>query len=240
MIQMKTTVHKAETRGSSDHGWLKTNFTFSFADYYNPERIHFGKLRVINDDTIAPGMGFGLHPHDNMEIITIPLSGAVKHTDNTDGFGIIKHGEVQVMSAGTGIWHSEFNASETEELKLLQIWIFPDKIGVKPGYKTQSFGFDALQNEWLLVAGPVEMEGSHLKINQQAFVSFGKIEKGKQLTYKNYLPANGVYLFVVEGNLAVEGSLLERRDGIGIEGEPTLQIGSMEDSQFVIFEIPMK
>lgn len=237
---MKTILHKANTRGGADYGWLKTKYTFSFSDYYNPERIHFGTLRVLNDDCIAPGTGFGLHPHENMEIITIPLSGAIKHTDNSGGFGIIKHGEVQVMTAGTGIWHSEFNASETEELKLLQIWIFPDRNGHKPGYKTQTFSFDQIKNGWLLVAGAPDLEGEHLKINQNAFVSFGKIDRGQQLTYTNYVDANGVYIFVVSGQLAVTGLILEARDGLGIEGASTLEIGSLEDSQFVIFEIPMR
>jgi len=237
---MKTTLHKSNTRGSADHGWLKTNFTFSFADYYNPERIHFGKLRVLNDDTIAPGKGFGLHPHDNMEIITIPLAGAVKHTDNTGGNEIISRGQVQVMSAGTGIWHSEFNASDSEELSLLQIWIFPDQNGLKPRYETQTYDFKQLSNELKLVAGSSKLEGSHLKINQQAYVSFGKMDHGQQLTYSFYIPGNGAYIFLIEGHLSIDNNTLERRDGIGIEDTNQLNFESLEKSEFVIFEIPMK
>lgn len=236
---MKTTLHKANSRGSANHGWLKTNFTFSFADYYNPDRIHFGKLRVLNDDTIAPGTGFGLHPHENMEIITIPLFGAVKHTDNTGGNDIISRGQVQVMTAGSGIWHSEFNASEKEELRLLQIWIFPEKNGLKPAYETKTYDFESLQNELKLVAGAADFAGDHLKINQQAFVSFGKLDKGKSLQYTLYKPGNGAYIFVIEGNLAVHEQILERRDGIGIEQAENVQLGSLEPTEFVIFEIPM-
>jgi len=236
---MKTTLHKSNTRGSADHGWLITNFTFSFADYYNPERIHFGKLRVLNDDTIAPGKGFGLHPHDNMEIITIPLAGAVKHTDNTGGNEIISRGQVQVMSAGTGIWHSEFNASNSEELSLLQIWIFPDQKGLKPSYETQTFDFKQLSNELKLVAGSVKLEGPHLKINQQAYVSFGKMDKGKEFTYSFYKPGNGAYIFLIEGQLSINNITLERRDGLGIEGTTEFNLHSSEKSEYVIFEIPM-
>lgn len=237
---MKTILHKADTRGSANHGWLKTNYTFSFSDYYNPDRIHFGKLRVLNDDTIAPAMGFGLHPHDNMEIITIPLSGAVKHTDNTGGDEIIAHGQVQVMTAGTGIWHSEFNASQSEELRLLQIWIFPETKGLKPGYKTKTYDFETLNNELKLVASPVNYPDDTLKINQQAYVSFGKLEEGQKLNYNLYRPENGIYLFVIEGSLAVNEQILERRDGLGMEQINNIVLGSLDKTEFVVFEVPMQ
>jgi redox-sensitive bicupin YhaK (pirin superfamily) len=236
---MKITLHKAATRGSANHGWLKTNFTFSFADYYNPERIHFGKLRVLNDDTIAAGTGFDLHPHNNMEIITIPLFGAIKHTDNTGGSKIIAKGQVQVMTAGTGIWHSEFNASDKEELRLLQIWIFPEKQNLNPRYETKTYDFKSLNNELKLVAGAADFPGEHLKINQQAFVSFGKLKKGKTIPYSFFKPENGAYIFIVNGKIGINEHMLDCCDGLGIEYVDKIQMEGLDDSEFVIFEIPM-
>jgi len=236
---MKKTMHRANTRGHAEIGWLNTWYTFSFSEYYNPERIHFGKLRVLNDDTIAPSMGFGMHPHDNMEVITIPLSGSIKHADNTGSEGVIRPGEVQVMTAGTGIWHSEFNPSDTDESKLLQIWIFPEKTGLKPYYETRSFDFDKLTNNLLLVAGP-NGNGQSLKINQQAYIHYGKLDSGKAIDYAIQQAGNGMYLFVIEGMLTLANEELNRRDGLGLEQIESVTITASESSTFVVFEVPMK
>ncbi|MBI9068590.1 MAG: pirin family protein [Salinivirgaceae bacterium] len=236
---MKTTLHKANTRGHANHGWLDSYFTFSFSEYYHPERIHFGKLRVINDDTIAPSMGFGLHPHENMEIISIPLEGALKHTDNTGNEEIIKKDEIQVMTAGTGIWHSEYNASDKEDAKLLQIWIFPEKNGLKPYYETKAFDFDNIKNSVLLLAGHPSIPGEHLKINQQAFISYGKLDSGQKLSYTFYNKNNGIYIFVIFGSVDIQGTIIGKRDGLGIENVNQIAFESKEDSKFVLFEVPM-
>ena len=165
---MKTIIHKAETRGHANHGWLNTHHTFSFANYYNPERVHFGALRVLNDDWIAGGEGFGKHPHDNMEIITIPLKGAVEHQDSMGNKGVINAGEIQVMSAGTGIFHSEYNANKDKELELLQIWVFSDKKNVTPRYQQMSLADLQKPNELYQILSP-DYEGTGVWIHQQAW-----------------------------------------------------------------------
>lgn len=232
-------IHRADTRGYFNHGWLKTWHTFSFADYFDPDRVRFGKLRVINDDIIAPGMGFGLHPHQDMEIVTIPLKGALKHTDNTGGEEIIYPGQVQVMSAGKGIWHSEYNASNTEDLSLLQIWIFPEKDCLDPGYKTGTFNFNQLKNNLLCVAGDKNTAGNHLPINQQAYISIGQLDIDQQLDVEIKLQKNGVYIFVIDGDIIVNDIHLQTRDAAGFDHLNHVQLKTSIGSRFIIFEIPM-
>lgn len=232
-------IHRAQSRGYFNHGWLKTWHTFSFANYFDPERVCFGMLRVINDDSIAAGMGFGLHPHQDMEIITIPLKGSLKHTDNTGNEEIITPGQVQVMTAGKGIWHSEFNASKTDELCLLQIWIFPEKECLDPGYKTGDFHLGLLSNQLICVAGDINTSGSHLPIHQQAFVSVGHLNQGNQLEVIKRMNKNGVYLFIIEGEIELDNQHLKSRDGIGLLKRDTILLKSTVESRFVIFEVPL-
>ena len=182
---MTTQLFKASERGKADFGWLKANYSFSFANYFNPKNIQFGMLRVLNDDTIAAGMGFGTHPHENMEIITIPLEGALMHRDSMGNEGVIQNGEVQVMSAGTGIQHSEFNASSTEQLKLLQLWVFSEKDNVSPRYDQKSFDIDGQINTFVNIVSPEDKnDGEALWVHQQTFFNLGVFEAGKTINYK--------------------------------------------------------
>jgi quercetin 2,3-dioxygenase len=233
-------LHRAETRGSADHGWLKAKHTFSFAGYMDPQRIHFGALRVLNDDIVAGGRGFGTHPHDNMEIITIPLKGALEHKDNTGGHGVIRSGDVQVMSAGTGVFHSEYNHSATEEVNLLQIWVFPAVKGVKPRYDQRFFDSQDRKNKFQLLVGP--MGSSSLEIHQDAWFSRIDLDASKTISYPLYKPNSGLYVFVIEGNLFANQMRLESRDGAGFS---TLENGTLElkaetDSKILLMEVPMR
>jgi redox-sensitive bicupin YhaK (pirin superfamily) len=235
---MKTIFHKADTRGHADHGWLNAWHSFSFAGYYDPSRIHFGALRVLNDDTIAGGMGFGSHPHDNMEIITIPLSGQLEHRDSMGNTGIISKGEVQVMSAGTGIQHSEKNKYSREPLKLLQIWVFPDTKNVKPRYDQRAFDMDAAKNSLLNIVSPMGSDVG-LNIHQHAWFHIGKLDKDVNLTYELKDKENGVYAFLIEGEANINGEKLNRRDAIGITELGKLEIKAGADSEILLMEIPM-
>jgi redox-sensitive bicupin YhaK (pirin superfamily) len=235
---MKSIVHKAATRGHADHGWLNAWHSFSFAGYHDPSRVHFGVLRVLNDDTIAGGMGFGAHPHDNMEIITIPLSGQLEHRDSMGNTGIISKGEVQVMSAGTGIQHSEKNKNSNEPLKLLQIWVFPDKRNVEPRYGQQAFDLSASKNNLLTIVSPMgEKEG--LNIHQNAWFSLGKLDKDFTTTYELKDKQNGVYAFVIDGAVTINGEKLERRDATGISEADKLEIKANSEAELLLMEIPM-
>src|SRR5689334_1975528 len=197
---MKKVLHKANTRGHADHGWLNAYHSFSFAGYYEPSRVHFGALRVLNDDTVAGGMGFGTHPHDNMEIITIPLSGQLEHKDSMGNTGVISKGEVQVMSAGTGIQHSEKNRNSKEEVKLLQIWVFPDEKNVTPRYDQRVFDLAGSKNKLLNIVSPMgDKEG--LNIHQHAWFHLGKLDKDTNTTYELKDRNNGVYAFVIDGDV---------------------------------------
>lgn len=235
---MKTTVYKASTRDHADHGWLNAWHSFSFAGYHDPERIHFGALRVLNDDTVAGGMGFSLHPHDNMEIITIPLSGQLEHKDSMGNTGLISKGEVQVMSAGTGIYHSEKNKNHKEDLKLLQIWVFPDTKGVKPRYDQKAFDLDASVNKLVNIVSPMgEAEG--LNIHQHAWFYLGKLNKDFSTRYTLKDARNGVYAFVIEGEVTINGEKLERRDAAGIREAEQLDIQAGSDAELLLMEVPM-
>ena len=208
------TLHRADTRGHAQHQWLDAFHTFSFADYYDPTRMQFGALRVLNNDTIAPGKGFGTHPHDNMEIITIPLSGSLEHRDSMGNTSVIHAGEVQVMSAGTGVAHSEYNASQTEPIELLQIWVRTKTRGVTPRYDEHSY-LPLSPDSLTQVVSP-DPEDAGTWIHQDAWFHLGTLSSGKGLTYNLKKPGNGVYIFVIEGDIKIQDTLLRRRDGIGI------------------------
>lgn len=235
---MKTILQRASERGSADHGWLKPNFYFSFANYYNPEKVHFGLLRVLNDDFIAGGGKFHTHPHDNMEIVTIPLSGAVHHKDNAGGEGIIKEGDVQIMSAGSGVQHSEANASADDELNLFQIWVFPKEKNIKPRYDQRTFDVNDRTNNWQVVVSPKE-EDKALWINQDARFALTKLEAGKTIEYKNAFKGNGVYLVVVNGSVKVGDEVLNKRDSLGVYDTDSFSITASEDAELMAVEVPM-
>jgi redox-sensitive bicupin YhaK (pirin superfamily) len=235
---MKKSVIKSQTRGHANHGWLNAYHSFSFASYHNESRVHFGALRVLNDDTIGPGMGFGLHPHDNMEIITIPFSGAIEHSDSMGNNGIIKSGDVQVMSAGSGIQHSEFNHSKTEELKLFQIWLFPNKKNVTPRYDQRTLDVSQRNNKFQQVISPNENdEGSW--IHQDAWFSMANMEKELALNYDLKKNGNGIYLIVIEGEISVAEELLQKRDAIEILDATSIKIKASEKSEILLMDVPM-
>ena len=237
---MKTILHKAETRGHENHGWLDSYHTFSFAGYHDPERMHFGVLRVLNDDTVAGGMGFGAHPHDNMEIISIPISGDLEHKDNMGTQQIIRQGDVQVMSAGTGIQHSEKNNNHDKEVKIFQIWIFPNKKNVKPRYEQKSFTDADKQNKLLTVVSPIGTTDGGVQIHQDAWFSLGKLDKNFHTTYQLKNKDNGVYAFVIEGDISINGEKLNRRDGLGIMETDKLEIKANSNSELLLMEVPIQ
>lgn len=235
---MKQILHKANERGLANFGWLKSHHSFSFSSYYNPERMGFGALRVLNDDTVAPGMGFGTHPHDNMEIISIPLSGDLKHRDSMGNEAIIRQGDIQVMSAGTGITHSEMNANADREVKFLQIWILPNQRNVQPRYDQRTLDPVKMNNRFLQVAGPAETEES-VRIQQNAWLYMGQLEAGTALPYVLNHPDNGVYVFILEGACTINQQPLSRRDALGITGVSSLTIESISNASVLMMEVPM-
>ena len=235
---MQNILHKSHTRGHADHGWLNTHHTFSFAGYFNPERMHFGAIRVLNDDIVQGGMGFGTHPHANMEIVSIPLQGALEHKDSTGRQKVIKTGEVQIMSAGTGIEHSEYNASKDEAVNFLQIWVLPDKKDIDPRYEQKEFELSHYRNKLVNVVAPDNPEA--LWINQQAWFYLGELDQGRDLEYALNEPKNGVYLFVIDGEVEVADRLMERRDGMGISGVADFVIKPMKTSRILLIETTMQ
>jgi quercetin 2,3-dioxygenase len=236
---MKLTVHRAGCRGHADHGWLKTWHTFSFAGYYNPDRMHFGALRVLNDDVVQAGMGFGTHPHDNMEIITIVLEGELEHRDSMGNGSVIRPGEVQVMSAGTGIQHSEFNHSRENEVSLLQIWVFPDQKSVEPRYDQAEFQEDEMAGKWRAVVSP-DGASNTLWIHQQAWFSLGVFDEGAIFSYQLKIGGNGVYVFLISGELEVGPETLSQRDGLCIEQiEAGINMNAIKNSKILVMEIPV-
>lgn len=238
---MKTKVFKANERGTADHGWLKANFSFSFAHYYNPEKINFGALRVLNDDIIKGGMGFGTHPHDNMEIITIPLKGSLKHRDSMSNKWIpIFAGEVQVMSAGTGVQHSEMNNHPSEEINLFQIWIIPNKQNVTPRYNQKKFDPKERQNKLqILVSSMDEKHDTTLKINQDVKISRIDLSENNEFNYKLKSESHGVYVMVIEGETLIENENLKKRDAIGIYNSSNFLIKAKKNSALLFIEVPM-
>ena len=234
---MKTILHKAESRGFFDHGWLKTHHTFSFADYYNPQRINFGALRVLNDDRIEGGTGFDLHPHKNMEVISIPLKGDLEHQDSLKHKDTIKEGEIQVMSAGTGIYHSEMNGSKSEPVEFLQIWIMPKERNTHPLYQDYDIRGLLKKNELALILSP---DGSTpAKLLQDTWFSMGEAEAGQTLEYKIHGTDTGVYVFLIEGEIKIDDIILTRRDGLGISETKSFEIETLKDSKILLIEVPM-
>jgi redox-sensitive bicupin YhaK (pirin superfamily) len=236
---MKLLLHPENTRGKADYGWLKPRYSFSFSNYYDPQRLQFGLLRVLNDDTVAAGMGFGTHPHDNMEIVTIPLSGSLEHKDSMGTSSVITAGEVQIMSAGTGITHSEFNHSKTEELKLLQLWVFPKERNIKPRYDQKKYAPETRRNKFQTMVSPVKGEDM-MWINQDAFFSMASIDKDKEVSYSIQHPGNGAYVFIIEGKIWINGQLLNRRDAIGITETGSFTVKAEENAEVLVVEVPMK
>ncbi|MCO5248611.1 MAG: pirin family protein [Chitinophagales bacterium] len=235
---MKTVYHKAETRGNANHGWLHSRHTFSFANYYNPDRMNFGVLRVINDDKVAPGMGFGTHPHDNMEIISIPLEGDLEHKDSMGNAGVIREGDVQVMSAGTGIRHSEYNKNYDRDVKFLQIWVVPNKRNVTPRYDQISIRDIAKENELYQVLSP-NKDDQGVWIHQDAWFHLGKFDKDVSTTYHLKKEGNGMYFFILDGEVEVEGQKLSQRDGLGIWDIDKVDIKALTDARILLMEVPM-
>ncbi|MFI5134603.1 MAG: pirin family protein [Chitinophagales bacterium] len=233
------TVYKADTRGHANHGWLDTYHTFSFADYYDPQRIQFGALRVLNDDTVSGGMGFGTHPHDNMEIISIPLSGDLEHRDSMGNVAVIKQGDVQVMSAGTGIFHSEKNKNSDKPVKFLQIWVLPNKRNVKPRYDQITLNAEDRKNKLQQILSP-NPDGHGVWIYQDAWFHISNLDKSKELKYELKKKENGVFVFVLEGDVTVNDQKLNTRDGIGISGVNELSIKADSDAEFLLMEVPMQ
>ena len=235
---MKTILFKASDRGTADYGWLKPNYYFSFAQYHNPAKVHFGMLRVLNDDFIAGGGGFPTHPHENMEIVTLPFTGALKHQDSTGGKGIIQAGDIQIMSAGTGVQHSEANASETEPVTLFQVWLFPKEKNIKPRYAQKTFDINERANKWQTVVSPLDSDGA-LWINQDARFSLTNLDAGKEINYYTAFTNNGIFLVVINGSIIMGDHQLHKRDALGISETTTITITATADAELLAIEMPM-
>ena len=236
---MNKVYHSAETRGHADHGWLNANHSFSFASYYDPNRMNFGALRVLNDDTISPGKGFGKHSHDNMEIITIPLKGDLEHKDSLGNIGAINEGEIQVMSAGTGIYHSEYNKNSDKFINLLQLWVMPKKQDVKPRYDQRSFKGLKKKNSIYQVLSPYP-EDEGMWIHQDAWIHLGDFEEVTSVDYMLKKKGNGVYIFVMEGIFKVANEKLEKRDALGVWNTESITFEAQSKSQVLLIEVPME
>lgn len=235
---MKTAIHTAESRGGKSIGWLNSYHTFSFSNYYDPQRMNFGVLRVINDDTVAPGAGFGTHPHSNMEIISIPIEGDLEHKDSMGTVKVIKQGEIQVMSAGTGVTHSEYNHSKNEEVKFLQIWVIPNKQNVTPRYDQQTIADLAVSNEFYQILSP-NKDDAGVWIHQDAWFSLGDLKADVQASYTLKNSANGVYVFVIEGTVNINGEQLNQRDGMQITDAVMFNVRASANSKVLLMEVPM-
>lgn len=235
---MKAILHKADTRGHANHGWLDSHHTFSFAQYYDPQRVHFGALRVLNDDWVEGGRGFGEHPHDNMEIISIPLFGDLEHKDSMGNTAVIRQNDVQIMSAGSGLYHAEYNKNEDKKVNFLQIWVFPKLQNIAPRYQQKTFAPEDRYNKLQEVVTP-EKNAEGVWINQDAWFHLGNLGKGFQTTYTLKNKAHGVYAFVLEGNVTINDQPLEKRDGLGISETEALNITADSDASLLLMEIPM-
>ena len=236
---MRTIYYKAAERGHANHGWLDAWHSFSFSGFHDPAKVHFGALRVLNDDMIIGGRGFGMHPHDNMEIVTIPLSGDLEHADSMGNVGAISRGEVQVMSAGTGIYHSERNKNIDRALKLLQIWVFPKVRDIEPRYDQKAFSIEDRINQFQTIVSPLGSDDGGLGMNQDAWFSLTNPVAGKELTYVPKLNTNGVYAFVIEGEAEINGQILGRRDALGISETNEIKIKASTDSEILLIDVPM-
>jgi len=231
-------LHKADSRGHANHGWLDSHHTFSFANYYNPDRMHFGVLRVLNDDVVNGGMGFGRHPHDNMEIISIPLEGDLEHQDSMGNTTVIRNGDIQVMSAGTGIQHSEKNKNQDKKVKFLQIWVFPNKRNVVPRYDQLTLKAKDRHNKLQQVLSPNAADEG-VWIHQDAWFHLGSLEKGNNQTYTFKKKGNGLYAFVISGNLSIEGQALSARDGLGMWDIDQINLIADSNTEILLMEVPM-
>ncbi|WP_020678369.1 pirin family protein [Geopsychrobacter electrodiphilus] len=234
-------LHKADSRGLADHGWLVSRHTFSFANYHNPARMHFGMLRVINDDIVQPAMGFGTHPHENMEIVSIPLSGALRHQDSMGNKHMITAGEVQIMSAGSGLTHSEYNNSDQEEVNFLQIWVFPEVKNITPRYGQKRFDKANRHNRFQTLVSP-QKEGDAIWINQQAWFSMTNLDAGTSLSYLKQRTGNGLYFFIIEGSVEIEGTKLDRRDALGLTtdgDEGQVQVKALSQAEILCIDVPL-
>jgi hypothetical protein len=235
---MMKIIHRAQSRGIAEHGWLHSNHTFSFANYYNPERMGFGKLRVLNDDIIEASAGFGTHPHNNMEIISVPIFGELRHTDSMGNSYVIRENEVQVMSAGTGIAHSEYNNSASSPANFLQIWILPKQLNIEPRYEQKQFSREQRHNRFLTVVAP-DKENESLWINQDAWLSLADLESDLSCDYRLHDNANGLYIFLISGRVKIDNEILEKRDAIGITESGNISIRALQSSQLLAIEVPV-
>ena len=238
-IMSNTVLHKANTRGNANHGWLQSFHTFSFANYYNPERMNFGVLRVLNDDTVQAGMGFGTHPHRDMEIISIPLEGDLEHKDSMGNTTVIRNGDVQVMSAGTGVQHSEYNKNSNSLVKFLQIWVMPNKKGVTPRYDQITLKDEARKNKFQQILSP-NADDAGVWVHQDAWFYLANLDAGKSEKLKLQKKGNGFYVFLLSGKLEVAGQQLETRDGLGVWETDALKFTALEKSEVLVMEVPME
>lgn len=234
---MKTILHKASERGHANHGWLDSYHSFSFSGYYDPSKIHFGALRVLNDDTVKGGYGFGKHPHDNMEIVSIPLTGDLKHEDSTGRKEVIRQNDVQIMSAGSGIAHSEMNANADKEVKFLQIWVFPKEKNITPRYEQKTFRPEDRVNRLQTVVAPDNSEAVY--IHQDAWFSLGNLEQGFSTGYTFNKTGNGLYAFVIEGEVTINNQTLNKRDALGVWDTSTIDITANTNAELLLIEVPM-
>jgi len=236
---MKTIVHKSTERGHANHGWLDSHHSFSFAHFYDPDKIQFGALRVLNDDIVQGGMGFGAHPHDNMEIISIPLSGDLEHKDSMGNTGVIRQNDVQVMSAGTGIQHSEYNKNKDRLVNFLQIWVFPKKKNIKPRYDQRTLKAEDRVNKLQVIVSPDDTADDSVKINQDAWFNLGTLNTGTNVKYQLHDKSNGVYVFVIDGDITVNGQKLDKKDAMGVTETDVLSINAGSNSEVLLIEVPM-
>ena len=231
-------LHRADTRGTADFGWLHSRHTFSFGSYFDPQRMNFGLLRVLNDDIVEGGAGFGTHPHNNMEIISVPLSGALEHKDTEGNVGVIRTGDVQIMSAGSGIAHSEYNHSQSDLENFLQIWVMPKDMNIQPRYEQKSVPAEERRNRFQTVVSP-DRESGGVWINQDAYFSLGNVDAGGELEYRLQRPEHGLYLFVIEGAVEVGGETLGKRDAIGLAGPESFSVKATQNAELLAIEVPM-
>ena len=232
--------HSSKDRGQANHGWLKSYHSFSFGSFHNPSKVNFGALRVLNDDTVNGGMGFGKHPHENMEIISIPLEGKLEHQDSMGNKTIISKGEVQILSAGTGIFHSEKNHEHDKPVKFLQIWVFPDKKDIEPRYDQQAFLQEGRKNRFQTIVSPLGTNDEGIKINQNAWLSLIDLQSKENNTYILNNSSNGVFVFVISGEIIIDSKILKLRDGLAISDSKSFEIESNVDSEILLLEIPLE
>ena len=235
---MKKIFHRSDSRGIADHGWLHSRHTFSFANYYNPDRMSFGKLRVLNDDIVEPSMGFGTHPHDNMEIVSIPISGSLRHEDSMGNQHIIEPGEVQIMSAGSGVTHSEYNNSDVDQVNFLQIWVIPKKLDIKPRYEQKCFDVEKKRNQFQIVVSP-DGEKESISINQDVYFTLVDLDKDCSISYQIRNSDNGVYIFMISGSVMLGDQYLDERDGVEVSNTLCVTLLARTNTQLLFIETPI-